>query len=327
MSLILMSVCTLAEILLADPSIVREATSYFLVGTEPAPNSVSAKEAVFPVLKSNDLKTWNPLDSGYPEGRILPRNVAFGKKFFWAPQLFARDGKHYFAYTCEHGWGIAMADRVEGPYRHLATMAKGRGRIDPFVLQDDDGSVYAYCSDWNLGGISAVKLKPDMSGFDGEPTLCVKNTESWEKKPLEKRFEELNAKFGYGEDDAFKCSRGTIEGPTVVKRRGKYVLFYSANDYRSPDYCVGAAVSDTPTGPWKKLQSGPVLSQAETGFNGTGHGDVFDDNAGNLWYVFHAHNSGIRIHPRRAGMIRLVESVGADGYPRYAADPKSMKLL
>lgn len=323
----LIAVCAFAEILIADPSIVRKGDSYFLVGTEPAAQSVAAKDAVFPVLKSKDLKTWCALDSGHPEGRILGRDVAFGSKFFWAPQLFFRNGKCCFAYTCGHGWGIAVADRVEGPYRHLATMPKGKGRIDPFVLQDDDGSVFAYCSDWNLGGISVVKLKPDLSGFDGEPAICVKNTEPWEKKPLEKRYEEINAKFGYGEDDAFKCSRGTVEGPTVVKRFGKYVLFYSANDYRSPDYCIGVAVADSATGPWKKLQTGPVLSRDETGFNGTGHGDVFDDGAGRMWYVFHAHNSGVRIHPRRTGIIRLVESLGPDGYPRYAADMKSVRLL
>ena len=112
-----------------------------------------------------------------------------------------------------------------------------------------------------------------------------------------------------------------------MKRHGKCVLFYSANDFRSPDYCVGAAVSDHPLGPWKKLQTGAVLSREHTGLNGTGHGDVFFGQDGNLWYVFHAHNSGIRVSPRRTGVIRLVETVGEDGYPRYAADPLSMRLL
>lgn len=53
---------------------------------------------------------------------------------------------------------------------------------------------------------------------------------------------------------------------------------------------------------------------------------MFLDDAGAMWYVFHAHHSGIRVNPRRTGVIRLAETVGADGCPRYEADPQSMRL-
>ena len=97
--------------------------------------------------------------------------------------------------------------------------------------------------------------------------------------------------------------------------------------FRSPDHCVGVAVADTPLGPWRKLQSRAVLSREDTGFNGTGHGDVFVGQDGMLWYVFHAHHSSIRVNPRRTGVIRLRETLGSDGYPRYEADRVTMRLL
>ena len=39
------------------------------------------------------------------------------------------------------------------------------------------------------------------------------------------------------------------------------------------------------------------------------------------------HNSAIRISPRRTGVIRLRETIGSDGYPRYGADMMTMRLL
>jgi beta-xylosidase len=104
-------------------------------------------------------------------------------------------------------------------------------------------------------------------------------------------------------------------------------LFYSTNDFRSPDYRVGVAVADSIFGPYKKLQNAPVIARENTGLNGSGHGDVFFDDKGHMWYVFHAHHSNIEISPRRAVVVKLIETVGKDGYPRYKIDYKTMRLL
>ena len=76
-------------------------------------------------------------------------------------------------------------------------------------------------------------------------------------------------------------------------------------------------------GTWTPYEKNPVLGNAKLG-------TCFDVNVvtdGMLWYVFHAHNSAIRISPRRTGVIRLRETVGSDGYPRYGADMMTMRLL
>lgn len=315
-----------AEVLLADPSVFHENGVYYLVGTEGG--SPKCSDAVFPVYESKDLRAWRLCETPAGCSRLLPLAEAFGGRHFWAPQLFRRDGRFYFAYTADFHWGIATADGPRGPFRKYVEFPKqARQAIDPFVLQDDDGRVYAYYSCANVGGIACVELSADLRRFVSEPVRCIRCDQPWERLPLEPRYEELNRRFGYGEWERFHAETGTTEGPTVLKRHGKYVLFYSANDFRSPDYCVGVAVADAPRGPWRKLQAGPALWREQSGLNGTGHGDAFVDRDGALWYVFHAHNSGIRVSPRRTGIIRLDERVGEDGYPRYEAVPASMVLL
>jgi len=314
------------RLLLADPSVYSENGTNYLIGTESGQLPEAKNGAVFPILRSTDGETWRTIETAAGESRVLSKEAAFGKSEFWAPQLFRHRGRYYFAYACDRRWGIAVADRVEGPYSpHAEFKLGGCDAIDPYVFFDDDGRVYAVCSDWNVGGIGLVELSSDLKKVIGESVLCVQVDQPWEKRQLEKRYEELNAKYAYGEWSAYRSADCVAEGPTLLKRHGKYVLFYSANDFRSPDYCVGVAVADRPQGPWKKLQDGPVISRAETGWNGTGHGDVFFDG-GEMKYVFHVHNSPTAINPRRTGFVRMIETIGADGYPRYAADASSVRV-
>ena len=319
------------EILLPDPTILRDKGVYFLTGTENGILDAGGKasgRAVFPVYESSDLLHWRAAKTASGENRLLSLEAAFATRMFWAPQLFRYRGKCHLAYTADLRWGIAVADDVSGPYRRLADFPRrGHQSIDPFVFIDDDGRVYAYFSDNKTGSTAVVELSDDLKRMVGEVTPCVRNDREWERLPVEEPYLRLNRERKTDVWESYHSSAGTTEGVTVVKRRGKYVLFYSANDFRSPGYCVGVAVADHPRGPWRKLQDGPVLSRFQTGLNGTGHGDVFLDDAGGMWYVFHAHRSNIRISPRRTGIIRLIETVGEDGYPRYRADEPSMRLL
>ena len=104
-----------------------------------------------------------------------------------------------------------------------------------------------------------------------------------------------------------------MEGPTVVKQEGKYYLFYSANHFLSPDYAVGYAVADSPTGPWRKAEGNPILSRSILGEHGTGHGDVFEGLDGQLYYVYHTHNSLQRATPRQTRIIPLHSRKGRSG--------------
>ena len=50
-----------------------------------------------------------------------------------------------------------------------------------------------------------------------------------------------------------------------------------------------------------------VILREITGLNGSGHGGVFFDRKGMMWYVFHFHNSPERVSPQRTAIIRLIK--------------------
>ena len=95
-----------------------------------------------------------------------------------------------------------------------------------------------------------------------------------------------------------RCS--VTEGPFIVKIDGTYVLTYSANDYRDPDYAVGVATAKSIEGPWTKYAGNPILRR-RFGLKGTGHHSLFKDADGKWRIVFHAHNDHPlgTVHPRR----------------------------
>lgn len=312
-----------AEILLPDPTIYAEDGTYYLTGTGDDANGA------FPVYESKDLDQWKKI------GNAVDAKNLSGDKWFWAPQIFKHVGKYKIAYCAfdergkKHFLAVAESDRPDGGFKNSKILKSDANfEIDPFIFADDDGRVFAYFVHWKgkFGGICVQELSSDITKRVGAIKTLLKTDRDWERKPLPKEFKELNKNIE-GEWEKFHASRATAEGPTVIKRKGKYVLFYSANDFRSPDYCIGVAVADSPLGEFKKLQDAPVISREITGFNGSGHGDIFFDNNGGIWYVFHAHHSNIRVSPRRTAIIKLIETFDSDGNPHYKADYSTMRLL
>jgi beta-xylosidase len=80
-------------------------------------------------------------------------------------------------------------------------------------------------------------------------------------------------------------------------------MFYSANDFRNPDYAVGYATAKSPAGPWIKYSGNPVISRQLLGINGTGHGDILKDEKNKWWYVFHTHYSDTVVGPRKTAIV------------------------
>jgi GH43 family beta-xylosidase len=79
------------------------------------------------------------------------------------------------------------------------------------------------------------------------------------------------------------------EGSTTFERGGVYYLTYSANNWQTPEYGVGYAVSKSPLGPFTKYAGNPILSQnASIGMYSTGHGSVaFSPDGRQAYYVHH----------------------------------------
>ena len=111
-----------------------------------------------------------------------------------------------------------------------------------------------------------------------------------------------------------------MEGPTVVKWDGLYYMFYSCNHFRNIDYSVGYATASSPYGPWTKHPNNPIIHKSIVGENGSGHGDLFKGYDGRYYYVYHVHNSGTNVVPRKTRIVPLIVTKGEDGIYSVTAD-------
>ena len=77
-----------------------------------------------------------------------------------------------------------------------------------------------------------------------------------------------------------------IEGPFVTKQQGRYWMFYAGNDFSTPAYGIGVAVSDHPFGPYEK-RAAPLLKSNRLWW-APGHASVAPGLDGRPQLFFHA---------------------------------------
>jgi len=288
-------------IALADPTIFLDNDKYYLYGT--------SSDKGFEVYESSDLKNWKgPV--GKSNGFALVKGESFGSKGFWAPQVFKHKNAYYMAYTADEQIAIAKSDSPLGPFKQeqIKSLSGIGKQIDPFVYFDTDGKTYMYHVKLKEGNrIFVSEMKPDLSDVLQETTKeCISGVLPWENTE--------------------KTDWPVTEGPTVIKHKNLYYLIYSANDFRNKDYAVGYATSTSPMGPWKKYAGSPIISREKLKQNGTGHGDLFTDKAGNYKYVMHTHHSATKVSPRSTGIIDVKFAKG-DEADVLQADESTFKLL
>lgn len=276
------------QIFLADPTIFYDRGVYYLYGTH-------ATNRGFKVYTSVDLKNWKKRDK-----LALSKEDAFGNNGFWAPQVFKYKNKYYMAYTADEHIAMAESDNPAGPFKQniKEPLIKEMKTIDPFIFIEGNRKYLYYVKLQQGNRIFVAEMKDDLSGIKaGTERPCVNavdNPQSWENKS----------------DKGWTVT----EGPTVLKHKGKYYLFYSGNDFRNIHYAVGYATSDNPLGPWKKYADNPVLNKDMISENGPGHGDFFRDRKGQYYYVFHTHFSSSQVAPRKTAIIKgqFVSDKGTD---------------
>lgn len=266
---------------MADPTIFYEDGYFYLTGTNRTGSG-------FNMYRSTDLVHWKACGNA-TGGLALWKEDTFGSSNFWAPQLFKHGGKYYFAYAAEEQIGIAVSDSPMGPFKqsNIHCLKNTTKQIDPFLFRDDDGTIYLYYV--RLDGSNSLyvaRMKDDLSDLAEEPKFCLRPADSgWEHT---KNY------------TTYKVS----EGPTVVKDGDYYFLLYSCNDFHDIDYAVGYAYSKSPLGPWTKSGK-PFLTRHNTGMNGSGHGDLFQDANGQWYYVFHVHESNTNLGTRRTAIVPI----------------------
>lgn len=268
---------------LADPTIFfdDEDSLYYLYGT------CTHSAFGFEVYRSADLTNWEG-PCGALDGFVLTRESSYGTHGFWAPQVFKKNNIYYMVYTANEQIAIASATSPVGPFTQdvKAMIPASTKEIDPYIFFDDDGTAYIYHVRLINGNrIYVAKLTDDLLSMCEETAIeCITATLPWE--------------------DTWSAKATICEGPTVIKRDGLYYMFYSANDFRNPDYAVGYATATSPFGPWEKHDQ-PMISRHNLGINGTGHGDLFTDANNNLAYVFHTHYNDSIPTPRSTAVVEM----------------------
>lgn len=258
---------------IADPYILFYNDTYYAYGTSRADG--------FEVYSSKDLKSWER------SSRLaLSKEDSYGDKWFWAPEVYyvEKDKKFYMFYSVEEHVCVATSDSPLGPFvqDEKKPIREEKG-IDTSVFFDEDGKAYLYFVRFTNGNVIwCAELKDNLKEIKEETlTQCVEATEPWE--------------LVFGK---------VAEGPSIVKQDGLYYMLYSANDFRSQDYAVGYATSDSPFGPWRKSEKNPLLHKVEE-LVGTGHGAPFLDKAGRYRYIFHAHKSQTEVNQRNSYIIDM----------------------
>ena len=279
---------------IGDPFVLKDDDQYYLYAT-------SAPKSGFKVWKSDNLVDWTEVGLAYNHGTQAD---PWATGDFWAPEVVRYEDKYVMTFSARNRQGslrisIATADQPEGPFidQNTDLIPEKGSYIDAHILIDDDGIPYLYYVKDNYENVVAGKhvshiyvrrMTDDLVGVSSEePILLLKPDQAWESP-----------------HDAYQWN----EGPFVLKQNGTYYLMYSANYFASHDYAIGYAFSDSPTGPFKKSDSNPVLAKnLAIGISGPGHNSVikgFDNKT--LYIVYHIHTNPK--HPsgdRRMAIDRL----------------------
>lgn len=226
------------------------------------------------IARSDDLVTWSV------ENRdVLPQLPAWASPGrTWAPEVVAatEPGAGLVMYVTAQDTasgrqciGVATAATVDDDFvpasdEPIVCPVEAGGAIDASTFDDVDGTRYLL---WKTDGnccaldtwIEMAPLSADGLSLAGEPVRLIQQTEEWEG--------------------------ALVEAPTLVRRDDRYVLLYSANDYGSDAYAVGAATADSVDGPYEKLDE-PVLRSAGE-LRGPGGQDVVSTDGGDV-IVFHS---------------------------------------
>jgi beta-xylosidase len=266
------------SIRMGDPFVLRTGNSYYLYGTTAGDG--------FKCWRSEDLVNWEPLGYAYRRN-----GQSWGKSSYWAPEVIRYRGKFYMTYSCQQNIEsethipykicLAVSDKPGGPFKdlHAPWFDIGWSCIDGNIFEDDDGTPYLYFNKvgkkepegYLFGLIYCAKLKPDLSGLAGDPVLCVEAVQDWENP----------------ESMDTRCN----EGAFVFKRSGTYYMTYSANHYRHPFYGIGYATASSPSGPWIKNPSNPIVKRNQSiNLSGPGHNSITTSPDGSeLFMVYHSH--------------------------------------
>lgn len=244
----------------ADPDITMYDDTYWVY---PTTSKAYEEQTYLDAFSSTDMVNWTK-----HEKVLTTADVSWAEYAVWAPAPVERNGKYYLFFAANDiqddsalgGIGVAVADKPEGPYTDalgrplIGQFHNGAQPIDQDVFIDDDGQAYMYYGGW--GHANVVKLNDDMTSLG---TFADGST-----------YKEITP-------------ADYTEGSQMFKRDGTYYLMWSEGGWTGPDYSVSYAMSDSPTGPFEKIER--VLAQDAAVAKGSGHNSVVNVPGTDIWYI------------------------------------------
>lgn len=158
-----------------DPAVLKTKGGWYLIAT-----SNDAPDA-FPILRSADLSTWEPVGFVFEEGQT-PEWAAAGRNEadFWAPEMARVGDEYWVSYTGRSrdkvlSIGLARAPTPEGPWSDLGNPLLTGSVIDSHIHVDEDGAPWLFWkrdtnSHWPRPLAGLLRERPDLIGrlFDQE---------------------------------------------------------------------------------------------------------------------------------------------------------------
>jgi GH43 family beta-xylosidase len=238
----------------------------------------------FGILHSQDLVDWRELP-----GAMAP--LPGGHTCYWAPEVTYLNRRFYLYYSVGNEERmqvrVAVAEQPAGPYKDSGhRLTTEDFAIDAHVFEDDDGARYLfYATDFlthsHIGTGTVVDRLLDPFTLAGQP------------RPV------TRARFDWQVYDPQRAAKGgvrwhTVEGPFVLKRKGRYYQMFSGGNWQNVSYGVSYATSDQVEAPeeWEQSCDGervrPILRTLQGEVIGPGHNSVVrgPDNQ-QLFCVYH----------------------------------------
>jgi len=267
------------SIRLSDPFILadRATRTYYMTGTGGM------------MWKSKDLSTWS---GPYMPFRINPDSWMGPRPMVWAAELHEYKGKYYYFATFTNrdmkidtvannvierrACHVLVSDKAEGPYvpmQNPTYLPADRPTLDGTFWIDRDGQPYmVYCHEWlqnRNGTVEKIRLSPDLSGTEGEPTIMFRASDSpWSRENTG--------------DGSIRPNMVT-DGPFLFRTTtGKLGILWTS--WVRDIYTQGVAYSQSGTldGPW--IQEPLPITPPNYG-----HGMLFRTFDGRLLMLLHSH--------------------------------------
>ncbi len=234
------------SIRLSDPCILADyaTRTYYMTGTGGM------------LWKSQDLDMWT---GPYRVADTDPQSWMGPRPQIWAAELHQYKGKYYYFATFTNNdvkidtvrgnviprraSHVLVSDQAEGPYRPMEDpiyLNPKQPTLDGTFWVEEDGQPWmVYCGEWlqNWNGtMEAIRLKPDLSGTLGEPTVL---------------FRAKDAPWSHEIEDGVEGPNKVTDGPYLFRTKtGRLGMIWTS--WRDDVYTQGVAYSTSGTilGPW-----------------------------------------------------------------------------